>query len=116
MQIADVDAQQRDRIAASEVYDRVIAHLIGNALHIVEIADRGYPRQVDDVVGGGPDREVGDRVVFIAVGEDEQVVPGTARQDVIAATAIYDVVAGAAPVMVLAVTAPPTPEVPASPP
>ena len=116
MQIADVDAQQRDRIAASEVYDRVIAHLTGDALHIFEVADRGCSRQVDGVVCGGPDREVGDRVVVAAVGEDEQVVPGTARQDVIAATAIYDFVAGAAPVMVLAVIAPPTPEVPASPP
>ena len=74
----------------------MIAHLTGDALHIFEVADRGCSRQVDGVVCGGPDREVGDRVVVAAVGEDEQVVPGTARQDVIAATAVYDVAAGAA--------------------
>ena len=52
MKIADVDAQQRDRIAAFEVYDRVIAHLTGDALHIFEVADRGCSRQVDGVVCG----------------------------------------------------------------
>ena len=106
MQIADVDAQQRDRIAASEVYDRVIAHLTGDALHIFEVADRGCSRQVDGVACGGPDREVGDRVVVAAVGEDEQVVAGatfksvvtvTAGENVIVIPADQDIVAACSP-------------------
>ena len=105
MQIADIDAQQRYRITVSQVYDRVIAHLIGDALHIFEVAGCGCSRQVDGVVCGGPDREVGDRVVVAAVSEDEQVISCRARQDVITAAAIYDVVAGAAFESVTPVTA-----------
>lgn len=91
VQIDQVDADERDRIAAAQVDDGIAADLAGVVLHILKTVDRRHPGQADDVIGAGACREVGDGVVTIT--EHEKVVTAAADQHVITRRRVQRVIA-----------------------